>query len=84
VPTVPLVPDSSPADVNVTPAGSAPEVIAKVGAGHPVAVKLNVPGAPTAKLVEAALVMVGTWFTVSVKFCVALGAVPFDAVIVTG
>ena len=52
--------------------------------GKPVAVTLNVPGTPTVKAALLALVIVGAWFTVRVKLCVALGAMPFAAVIVIG
>jgi hypothetical protein len=69
--------------LNVTPAGKAP-VSLNVGVGEPVAVTANVPAVPTVKVVVFALVMAGTWFTVSVKFCVALGNTPFAAVNVIG
>jgi hypothetical protein len=61
------VPASTPVDVlNVTPAGSDPDS-AKVGAGNPDAVTLNVPGVPAVKVVLLALVIAGAWFTVNVK-----------------
>jgi hypothetical protein len=44
------VPESSPPDVNVTPAGRAP-VSLKVGAGEPVAVTVKVPAVPSVKVV---------------------------------
>ena len=84
VPPVPVagVPASTPvAAVKVTPVGSAP-VSLKVGAGVPVAVTVNVPAVPTANVVLLGLVIVGAWPIVSVKFCVAFGAIPFWAVIV--
>ncbi len=46
------------ADVNVTPVGSVP-VCVTVGAGNPVVVTVNVPGAPTVNVVALALVMAG-------------------------
>ncbi len=74
----------SPLLVNETPAGSAPvdEIVAAGGAADVVTVK--VPAAPTLNVVAFALVMDVTWFTVSVKDCVALGATPFAAVRVSG
>jgi hypothetical protein len=38
-----------------------------------VAVTVNEPPVPVVKVVLLALVIAGAWFTVSVKFCVALG-----------
>jgi hypothetical protein len=69
--------------LNDTPAGKAP-VSLNVGVGEPVAVTVNVPAVPTVKVVVFALVIAGTWFTVSVKFCVAFGNTPFAAVNVIG
>jgi hypothetical protein len=57
------VPLSTPAELSVTPPGSAP-VLLKVGAGKPVAVTLNDPGVPTWKVALLPLVMAGAWFTV--------------------
>ena len=48
------------------------------------AVTLNVPPVPTAKVVLLALVMADAWFTVSVKLCVAAVPTPFCAVKVIG
>jgi hypothetical protein len=45
---------------------------------------VNVPGVPTVKVELFALVITGAVSTVSVKFCVALGATPLDAVISIG
>jgi len=86
VPPVPAagVPLSTPvAAVNVTPEGNTPDS-ERVGVGAPVAVTLNVPAVPTAKVVLLALVMTGPWFTVSVKLCVAAVPTPFCAVKVMG
>ena len=78
------VPLSAPVEVlNVTPEGSAPDS-ERAGAGVPVAVTVNVPAVPTVNVVFVALVIAGAWFTVSVKFCVALAPTPFCAVIVIG
>lgn len=65
--------------MNVTPAGSAP-VSLKVAAGKPVAVTVNAPAVPNVNDVLFALVIAGAWFTVRVKFCVALGVTPLLAV----
>src|SRR5512134_1910252 len=46
------------AGVNVTPVGSVP-VCDTVGVGKPVVVTVNVPGVPTVKVVEIALVIAG-------------------------
>jgi hypothetical protein len=56
----------------------------RVGAGVPVAVTVNVPAVPTVNVVVIALVMAEAWFTVRVKLCVAIGRIPFWAVIVIG
>ena len=69
--------------MNVTPDGRAPDSL-NAGAGVPVAVTANAPALPTANVVLLALVIAGAWFTVSVKFCVAVGVIPFCAVIVIG
>ncbi len=72
--------------VNVTPAGSAPSSVIDIDAlvGTPVVVTVKVPAWLIVKVVLFALVIVGAWFTVSVKLCVALGAMPLLAVIVIG
>jgi hypothetical protein len=67
--------------LKVTPLGKVP-VSLNVGAGKPLAVTVNVPAVPTWKVVLLALVMAGTWFTVSVKVWVAFGLTPFWAVMV--
>jgi hypothetical protein len=72
------VPDKAPPE-NVTPVGSVPDSLI-VGVGLPVAVTVNVPRVPVAKVVLLALVMAGAWFTVSVKFCVAAAPMPLVAV----
>ena len=77
------VPLSTPAEVKVTPLGSAP-VSVKVGAGKPVAVTVNDPAVLTVKVVLMTLVMAGGWPIVSVKFWVALGNTPLLAVMVIG
>jgi len=72
----PGVPDRAPALVNVMPEGNVDGVhpanaaLENVAAGVPVAVVVKLPAVPTVKLVELALVMVGAWSTVRVKFCV--------------
>ena len=43
---------------------------------------MKLPAVPTVKVALAALVMVGDWFTVSVKACVASGLMPLVAVTV--
>jgi hypothetical protein len=86
VPPVPAagVPLSIPVDgVNVTPVGSVPDSL-NVGVGTPVAVTVNVPGVPAVNVTLFALVMAGAWSTVSVKFWVPFGAIPFAAVNVMG
>jgi hypothetical protein len=76
------VPLRTPA-LNVTPVGSAPDLV-KLGVGVPVAVTLKEPSVPSVKVALAALVMAGACvadaFTVNVKFWVALGETPFEAV----
>ena len=73
------VPDRIPvAALNVTPVGSVP-VSLNVGAGDPVAVTVNVPAVPSEKAAAFALVIAGGEFTVSVKFWLAFGAIPFCA-----
>ena len=83
VPPLPLaaVPASvavpSPLSVKVTPLGSEPAGIDKeASVGTPVVVTVKVPGLPTTKVVEAALVIIGAWSTVSVKDCTAAGEAP--------
>src|SRR5436853_7919759 len=64
------VPLSTPVAVlNVTPLGSAPFSL-NAGAGKPEAVTVKVPGVPSPNVAMLALVMTGTWATVSVKLCV--------------
>src|SRR5207245_3753352 len=86
VPPVPAagVPLSTPVvALNVTPLGKVP-VSLKVGVGKPVAVTVKLPAVPTVNVVLLALVMVGAWFTVSVKLCVAFVPTPLAAVNVMG
>ena len=78
------VPLSTPVAVlKVTPLGSVPLWL-RVGAGKPVVVTVNDPAVPTLKVALFALVIAGAWFTVRVKFCVALGVAPLEAVMVMG
>ena len=65
--------------VSETPAGNVP-VFVIVGAGKPVATTVNDPAVPLVNVVLLALVIAGASFTLSVKFCVAFGLTPFDAV----
>src|SRR6266436_1111818 len=77
---VPLsVPVPLPLSRNVTPLGKAPLSV-MLGVGDPVVVTVNVPAAPAWNVTAFALVIVGGWPTVSVKFCVAFGVTPFCAV----
>jgi len=52
------VPDRTPAELSVTPLGSAPVSVKVIGV-VPVAVTVKLPPVPTPKLVEVALVMTG-------------------------
>jgi len=63
------VPVPLPLSVNVTPLGSATPPRPIDGVGNPVVVTENVPAVPTVNVVALVLLIVGTWFTVSVKFC---------------
>ena len=85
LPPVPTagVPDSRPTVESDTPFGRVPFSV-KVGAGNPLAVAVNVPFWPAVNVVEAALVIAGASFTVSVNCWVASGATPFAAVNVIG
>ena len=65
------------------PVGNVP-VSLRVGAGKPVAITVKVPAVPKTNVALFMLVIVGAWFTVSVKACVAAGETPFCAVIVIG
>jgi hypothetical protein len=67
---IPVVP------LNVTPFGSVPLTL-PVGAGVPVAIAVNDPGAPSVNTALFALVIAGGEFTVSVKLWLAFGATPF-------
>ena len=78
------VPLRTPPELRVTPLGRLPVVTLNVGTGKPVAVTVKVPGVPVVKVVLAPLVIVGGKSTESVKLCVALGVMPFCAVIVIG
>src|SRR4051812_21426420 len=79
------VPARTPvAGVKVTvPAGSVP-VTDSAGVGTPVAVTVNVPGAPAVNVVVLALVIAAPVFTVSVKLWVAGAPMPLVAVMVIG
>ena len=70
--------------LNVTPVGNASPPCVNVGAGNPDAVTVKLPAVPTVNVVAFPLVIAGGWFTVSVKFWVAFGAIPLFAVIVIG
>jgi hypothetical protein len=79
------VPLSTPVDeFKVTPFGSAPVSLKVIVVGSPVAVTVNDPSAPTMNVALLALVIVGAWFTVKVKFCVASDPMPLEAVKVMG
>ena len=52
--------------------------------GYPVVVTVKVPGWPTVKVAESALVIWHAWSTVRVKLWVASGMTPFVALIVIG
>src|SRR6266446_616590 len=60
------------------PAGSAP-VSASEGLGKPVVVTVKLEATEAWKFVALALVMAGASFTVSVKGWLALGGMPFEA-----
>src|SRR5262245_26531950 len=68
-----------PLSTNVTPAGSAPDLLT-AAVGNPVVVTVNDPDEPTANVVAFALVTAGAWLTVSVNDCVAFGRTPLLAV----
>ena len=72
--------------VNVTPAGKAPVWLMAMDAfdGNPVVSTVNEPAWFVWKVALFALVMAGAWFTVSVKFWVALGGMPLLAVMTIG
>ncbi len=70
--------------VKVTPAGSAPVMVMVAATGVPLVVIEKVPAVPTMKVVALALVIAGPCVTVSVKLCVALAPIPFEAVKVSG
>jgi hypothetical protein len=72
------VPESTPAELRVTPLGSVPLWV-KVGVGKPLAVTVKVPGELTVKVARLLLVIPGAWRTVSVKFWVASVPVPLVA-----
>ena len=76
------VPLNTPvAGTKLTPEGKVP-VKERVGVGSPLATTVKLPAIPSVKLVLSALVMEGGWLIVMLKFCVALGNVPFAAVTV--
>jgi hypothetical protein len=72
--------------LNVTPIGTFAGINKNVGEGAPVAVTVNDPAVPTVKVVLEALVIIGAVgvATVSVKFWLAFGKMPFDALKVKG
>ena len=67
-----------PLSIKVTPLGSVLAVLS-AGVGLPIVVIMNAPGVPTTKVVPAALVIAGAWFTVSVNVWLASGEIPFAA-----
>ena len=71
----------SPLSVNVTPDGSVSGA-GKVHVGYPVVVTVKVPGWPTAKVAESALVIWHAWSTVRAKLWVSSGMTSFVALIV--
>ncbi len=72
----------SPSPENVTPVGSAPDSLI-VGAGHPLAVGLNIPGEFREKVVASAEVKTGAASTVRVKDWLASGGIPLVAAMVS-
>jgi hypothetical protein len=64
---------------NVTPLGRAP-VSLNDGVGVPVVVTVKLAAVPTVNVVVLALVIVGAWFTVSMKLWVAAVPIPLLAV----
>ena len=65
LPATVAVPLRRPAELSVTPLGSAP-VSVKVGTGTPDAVTVNDPAVPAVNVVLFALVIVGAWFAANV------------------
>ena len=65
-------PAKARASTKLTPVGSATPPRAIDGAGDPVVVTVNEPAVPTVNVVALALVIAGTWLTVSVKACCGL------------
>lgn len=83
MPAVPAagVPDKMPVPgVKVTPAGRRMPVMERVGVGEPVAVTTKLPPTPSVKLAVLGLVIAEASLTVILKFCVASGNVPLEAV----
>ena len=78
------VPESRPALLRVTPVGSEPELTLNVDAGVPVAVKLNVPGVPTTKVVALPEVICEASLTVMTTARLAALPMPLLAPMVTG
>ena len=77
------VPVPFPLSMKVTPDGSGPATV-NCGAGTPVVVTVNVPGAPRLNVVAAALVIAGAWLIVRVKLRVTGGRPLSVAVNVSG
>jgi len=74
----------SPLSVKLTPAGTAPVSVIVIEVGcPPVVVTVKLPATPSVNAAWLALVMAGGSLTVNVNDCVASGATPFDALIVT-
>jgi hypothetical protein len=61
----------SPLSVSVTPDGSVPDSV-MTAVGLPVVVTVDVPGVPSVKVAEAALVIAGACATVMVRVCDAV------------
>src|SRR4051794_27573184 len=70
----------SPLSVNVTLGGIEPVLESATLVGKPVVVTVNVPACPVWNVVVFALVIVGGCVRCSVKFCVASGVTPLEAV----
>ena len=69
--------------VKPTPPGSEP-ILDRLGAGKPVVVTRKLPALPAMKVVEPALLIAAAWSTFNLKACLASGARPLAAVIVSG
>jgi hypothetical protein len=72
-----------PLSEKLTPLGRAPDSV-RPDVGRPDVVTVKVPAEPAVKVVDEAEVMAGAWSMVRVKDWVALGEIPFDALMVIG